>query len=393
MRHGALINVAAVGLMLLSCAGPGTRGVVPPDPDLNAMEPQVAELLSRARQEVLENDSSSTWGFLGSVYDAHGLLADAEDCYRRASELDPKAFDWIYLLAVVREVRGAETDEVVALFGHAADLKPDYPPIHVRLGAALALRGEHERARKAFERAVSLAPRSAVAHRGLGQVLLALGAADRAAEHLSRAVELQPADLSAHVGLTQAYTRLGSDERARETDERSKGLQPINTLDDRIYGERVFMRSVSSSRAFSRAQAALRIGAWPQAVQDLALVLRARPDDASAHYWKGTAHQRLEQRQSALEHLSRAVEFEPGMVPARLQLGGLLLAEGRHAEAVEHYERAAELRPSDADAHHGLGLAYEGIGRLAEARLHYEAALRLDPDHAAAGPLSSLRDP
>jgi tetratricopeptide (TPR) repeat protein len=388
-----LVPIVLLALALPRCGGPeGPSGprVVPPDPDLGEMEPQVAELLQHVRQAVVETESAASWGSLGSAYDAHGLLAAAEVCYRRARELDPEAFDWAYLLAVVREIRGAEADEVVALFERAAALDPDYPPIHVRLGAALALRGEHEPARAAFERAVALAPQNAVAHRGLGQVLLALDSVAQAAEHLLRAVELQPQDLSARAGLAQAYMRLGQDERASAMVGSSQGLQPINSFDDRIYGERVFMRSVSSSRAFSRAQAAMRIGAWPQAVQDLALVLRARPDDASTHYWKGTAHQQLGQRQPAMEHLARAVELEPGMVPARLQLAGLLVNEGRHAEAVEHYERSARLRPLDADGHHGLGLAYERAGRPADARAHYEAALQLDPAHAAATSLARL---
>jgi tetratricopeptide (TPR) repeat protein len=351
------------------------------------MEPQVADVLDRAREAVLAQETAATWGELGAVYDAHGLLAEAETCYGRARELDPSAFEWTYLLAIVREVRGAGTEEVVALFDRAAAARPDYPPIHVRLGAALTLRGEQPRAREAFERAVELAPDHAVAHRGLGQVLLALDEAGQAADHLSRAVELEPRDLSAHSGLAQAYMRLGMEDRARQVVDRSRDLEPINAFDDPVYGERVFMRSVSSSRAFSRAQAALRIGAWAQAEQDLALVLRARPDDASAHYWKGLAHRRLGQNGAALMHLSRAVEIEPAMARARIEMGAMLVGEQRFEEAVQQLELAEKLGALDADGYFGLGLAYEGLDRPDEARARYEAAARLDPDHPAASRL------
>jgi len=369
--------VALAALTVFGCVDSQPSRIEPPDPDTGAMEPQVAELLLAARAEVLESGSAENWGTLGAVYDAHGLLAEAEACYRRAGELDPAVFDWVYLLAVVREVRGAETDEVVAQFDRADLLRPGYPPIRIRLGAALALRGEHGRARAAFERALSVAPTSAVAHRGLGQALLALDDAARAAEHLARAAELQPRDLSAHAGLAQAYMRLGRPEQAQIAVERSRGLQPIDAMDDPVYGARVFMRSVSSSRAFSRAQAAMRIGAWQQAVEDLALVLRARPVDASTHYWKATAHLRLEQNQPALAHLRRAVEIDPGLVAARVQLGHLLVAEGRYPEALEQFERASTLRPLDAASHIGLARAYEATGRASEAREHREAARRL----------------
>jgi tetratricopeptide (TPR) repeat protein len=335
------LRALAAALALLALAGCG--GPEPPDPELGGMEPQVAELLEGARRVAVERDSAEAWGSLGSAYDAHGLLAEAEVCYRHAATLDPGAFVWTYLLAVVREVQGAEAAEVVQLFDRA--------------GTALSLRGEHARAREAFERAIALAPRDAVAQRGLGHVLLALGDAAAAAEHLSRAIELQPKDLAAHAGLAQAHMRLGQVERARAIAERARGLEPIDALADPVYGERVFMRSVGSSRAFARAMAALRIEAWAQAVADLELVLRARPDDASVHYWKGVAHRRLSQSVPALTHLSRAVELSPGMVPARLQLAALLLEEGRHAEAVVQYERAAALEPLDAESRQALSRA------------------------------------
>jgi len=380
--------VILVVLWSVGCDAAPTGGQDLPDPDLSEMEPQVADVLRHKRQDVVELGSVEAWGELGAAYDAHGLLEQAETCYRRAHELDSRRFEWAYLLAVVREVRGAETAEVVELFGRAAELRSEYGPVFVRLGAALALRGEYASAREAFERAIVLAPQNAVAHRGLGQTLLALGDAGAATEHLERAVELEPRDLSARSGLAQAYMRSGDAELAGETVRQAQQLQPINSFDDPVYAERVFLRSVGSSRAYSRAQAALRTGRFDQAVRDLAIVVQARPDDASAHYWKGMAHRRLGQGDPALTHLFRAVELEPTLVQARLELGALLLSRSRHAQAVEQLEAAAALQPLDADGHFGLGLAYEGAGELTEARVHFEAAARLDPDHPAAARLA-----
>ena len=69
----------------------------------------------------------------------------------------------------------------------------------------------------------------------------------------------------------------------------------------------------------------------------------------------------MDQVALALTHLFRAVELQPGLVAARLQLAALLLAEGRHAEAVEQYERAEALRPLDAEARLGLELARDAL--------------------------------
>ena len=184
--------------------------------------------------------------------------------------------------------------------------------------------------------------------------------------------------MTAQAGLAQAFMRQDQPERAREAMQRAAELQRINTFDDPVYGAQVFMRSMSSSRAFARAQAAIRIGAYAQAIADLQVVLKARPEDASAYYWLGIAYGESGRVEPATRHLSRTVELEPGMVKARLQLGALLLQQDRFAEAVEQYERAAALKPLSATGHNALGRAYEGQGRTAEALDHYEAALRLD---------------
>ena len=355
-----------------------------PDPDLSAMEPQVGRLLQQAREAVLSGrDSADAWGELGSLYDAHMLTDLAEICYRRALSLDPDDFRWVYLLAIVREIRGAEIVELRELFDGAAAIRPSYAPIHVRIGDSLWRRGHYEEARDELRRAIELTPDSAMAHRRLGQVLLALGDTRGAAEQLTRAVKLEPRDLAAYSGLAQALMRLGQTERAREVRESARGLEPVAALDDPVYGSQVFMRSMNSSRAFARATAAIRQGAFGHAIEDLGVVLEVRPDDASAHYWMGTAYQRIGELQPAMTHLLQAVRLKPGMVQARLQLGELLCGQSRYAEGVEQYERAAALRPLDADGHYGLGLAYEGSERLAEAQDHYRAAVQLDPGHVA----------
>ena len=158
----ATLVIVAGLLVSLGCGGqPGSEAPVPPDPDLAGMEPQVADLLRGARQSVVADQSSAeAWGVLGAAYDAHGLMIVAELCYRRAHELAPEDFKWAYLLAVVREIQGADHAEVVELFGRAARIRPDYAPIYVRLGDALSLRGEHEAARDAFHRALRLEPQT-----------------------------------------------------------------------------------------------------------------------------------------------------------------------------------------------------------------------------------------
>ena len=259
-----------------------------------------------------------------------------------------------YLLATAREIQGAEIDEVVSLFGRAERIRPDYAPIQIRLGDALSLRGDHAGAERAFRRAVDLDAQSAVALRGLGQALLALGGAEAAVTTLERAIALEPRDLAARAALAQALMRVGRIDEARRLTERSRALKPVSVVNDPVWAEQVFGRSVSSSRAFARALARIRDGQLDEAVADLTLVLAARPHDASAHYWIGTAHADAGRPDPAVEHLSRAVDLEPTLVRARVRLAGLLDAQGKRRAAAQHYREALRLAPEDAEALEGL---------------------------------------
>ena len=89
-----------------------------------------------------------------------------------ADELAPEDFRWIYLLAVVREINGADAEEMIELFRRAAALRPDYAPIYIRLGDGLWRRGRHDEAEDELQKAIRLAPNAALAYRRLGQVAL-----------------------------------------------------------------------------------------------------------------------------------------------------------------------------------------------------------------------------
>ena len=57
-----------------------------------------------------------------------------------------------------------DLDEALALFREAADMDTESPAVHLNLGIALKLKGEHPMARTALERARDLDPRAPTAH-------------------------------------------------------------------------------------------------------------------------------------------------------------------------------------------------------------------------------------
>jgi tetratricopeptide (TPR) repeat protein len=80
----------------------------------------------------------------------------------------------------------------------------------------------------------------------------------------------------------------------------------------------------------------------------------------------------------------RALEVDPRLVPAIINLANLHYSQEHLPEAEALYERAIGIDSSVFEAHFNMGNVYHDLGRLEEARAAYEAALRLNPDYAEA---------
>ncbi len=80
----------------------------------------------------------------------------------------------------------------------------------------------------------------------------------------------------------------------------------------------------------------------------------------------------------------RAVELDPELTEAYVNLGRLAHQAGEVEEAARMYALALERSPDDPIIHFNLALALEDSDGAGPAAHHYECALRLDPDFADA---------
>src|SRR5438552_14070650 len=86
-----------------------------------------------------------------------------------------------------------------------------------------------------------------------------------------------------------------------------------------------------------------------------------KDDFAYAHFQLGYAYTALQQRKEARSEYERAVQLDPKMAEAALNLGILLLHDEPQA-AVGPLQRAVELLPTQSRPRTLLGLAYETSG-------------------------------
>jgi tetratricopeptide (TPR) repeat protein len=125
------------------------------------------------------------------------------------------------------------------------------------------------------------------------------------------------------------------------------------------------------------AQAALDKNDFETAAQDYQEYLAKKPGDAVAHFQLGYAYTAMQKIADAKAEYEKAIEINPDMDVAYLNLG-LTLLDTDPAAAIEPLQKAAELKPDEPRPKFLLGLAYERTGKVPEAIEQYQAAEKLD---------------
>lgn len=107
------------------------------------------------------------------------------------------------------------------------------------------------------------------------------------------------------------------------------------------------------------------------------------PDSATAHYKLGLAYTQVGKMDSAARAYRRALELDPAMCKAWVNLGGSLFLKWDFQGAVEANEKALALDPELLEAHFGLGQAQLYLKQPAEVVRCNRQVIELDPTHGA----------
>jgi tetratricopeptide (TPR) repeat protein len=385
-------------------------------PTSEALEPALAIAIEtrRTNLEILRAgdpspaDLGRAFGELGRLYQAHRLLEAALGCYREAHRLDPEAFAWAYYLGVLAASNGDVEDSAQA-FEQALKLRPGDLPSLIRLADIELERSNPEEARGFYQRAAELNPALAVAEYGLGRVAVARENPKLAIEHFGKALAIQPDASVIHYNLGQAYRQLGELETAQIHLSRSGKVRVA--MADPLMHELTSL-AVGAGPHLSRGNAAIRDGRLAEAISEYRLAVAADPNSAKAHLSLGSALARsgdldgaaaefkaavllepsarahsdlgvvlgeLGEDELSLQHLRRAIELEPELVKAQLNLANALARLGHHEEAVAVYRRGLQDDPSNVQAHFTLADLLVQVANLEEAAIHYRRTRELEP--------------
>jgi tetratricopeptide (TPR) repeat protein len=355
----------------------------------------VARAIRQARQAAVATPGSgSATGRFCQALHAHWLHEEAAACYEIAHTLAPQDFRWVYLLAGVEEIRGADGERVLRLFREAIRLAPGFPPLRVRYADALLRLGRWAEAREAYTTAAELDPRLVMAHRGHGQADILQGDGLAAVGHLERAAALAPDDRITQAALARAYTLTGQHGQAAVAARKAQELTGQAGLPDSAYHQ-VEVLKVDPETLLARFNKAVREGDHEQALEAATLLEEsgapsARQQLARASKQRANQFAFAGEFDQALAEYGRAAELAPGDPEIHHNWGTVLLRRGELEAAGHHFHEAVRLNPRSADSLYNLGVVLEGLGRGDEAITRFTQAATIDPQHAAAKRLAEL---
>jgi len=142
-----LLAVTAIAISLIHSSGSGATETG--NVSGNAMAPQAdnvdamaAALRERLRQEP---DNHEGWFMLGMSYRESGRFAEAEQAFRRASELAPRNANYLAYRAEILLANGRDNPptEAAALFRRALELEPGNPQARYYLATIKDMGGDH----------------------------------------------------------------------------------------------------------------------------------------------------------------------------------------------------------------------------------------------------------
>lgn len=395
-RFRILVSIGLVLLLLggfqtstaYAATGPGEL-VQLPEVDLSAMEPQVASQLAAARtslEQLLatpgadQANLSRTFGNLGKLYHAYGLLPAAQACYNNAGAILPKELVWPYLYAVVANERG-RIDEAVRAFKYVLVYRSEDLPSRIRLAKILRESGDYAGAEEQLNAIEGDNPTMPVVLAEYGELALAEGNNQQAVEYLTAALSQIPQANRLYYPLAIANRNLGNTDQAREYMAK-RGDVGIKVSDP--YIEEIQELKVGERVHLLRGKLAYAAGDYLAAVEAFEEAVKAKPDSSRARVNLGAALSAMGQAKESQQQFVKVLELEPDNITAHFNLGTSALHEGNLEVAEPHLRKVVELSPADTEARLKLSSVFLGKNEFGAAFEQYQEIAKLDKSIQAA---------
>ncbi len=372
----------------------------------DALEAVKTQMHSAYERWETEPDNHERNGHMGMLLSAYGKNATSEIFFRRAHQLNPSEFRWIYFLAIANQQLG-RYDEAIALFQKAQTVEPDSNEVRLQLARVLLQHNEFEASRDLYKSITSELPENVEGWFGLGKAYDGLGETNSALAALEEARRLGPRYGEVRYALASVLRDLGRDQdAAREFAAYEKRVRAkINTSDQ--YTRSVIRLNASDGPFLAKADYQIARGQFKEAADFFRRALEINPANQDAwgglvfslskladkdattasyadalaagihykrlHFTYGQALERWGQFDEARRVLGEAIKLDPKYTEALTALGVLELKHGSARAAVQHFGNAVAVTPNDRE----LRLDYAQALVIAEQ--YEQAVVQLEP--------------
>ncbi|MEG5032847.1 tetratricopeptide repeat protein [Microcoleus sp. AT3-D2] len=213
-------------------------------------------------------------------------------------------------------------EEASAAYHRKLELNSDEPWTHHHMGETLAKLNRWDEAVTAYRHAIELKPDFCWSYHHLGDALAQQQQWEESATAFRRALELNPEHFGTYVGLGNSLAKLGQLDEAIAAYRRASELNP----------DADWIHSALANALQQRNQSALA-----EAIASYRHIIELYPDNVEAFH--------------------NLLQILPDNWEVGLQLGNILVEQGRLDEAIATYRRALELNPQAYECHHQLGEA------------------------------------
>jgi tetratricopeptide (TPR) repeat protein len=386
-RRRVLWAAAITAVVVIVPLGYWLRGYLhrpePPLPDLSEVDPEVAEAVQEARQEVLRHRTSApAWGRLGEVLNAHELNQDALRCFAQAEALDHRELAWPYLQGLI--LLAYDPEAAIPCLERAVARSPDGPLIpRLVLAETLLERGQFHDSQTHLEEALRLEPENTRAQLGLARIAFLRRDWQAGLKHLDACQEDVHCRRLVHGLRGEAWKQLGKPDLARADQEQAVKLPPDQAWPD-PYRAEVQQCQRGLPAHMRKVEALLQARQTEDARQELEFITDKYPQSMEAWMRLGGIWHQMQRLDEAARCYQKAVQVAPAAAEAWFRLGTMQALLGRAPEAIESFRQAIGLKPHHAQAHYNLGRCLQKQGDPKGAAAEFEAALNSRPDYELA---------
>lgn len=274
---------------------------------------------------------AEVWHQLSTINGRLGAISEANECCRRALDIQPEHYEARVNLGNVLYSQG-KFEEAATQYQKAIQINPNNPGARSNLGNLLGEMGKYDEAAASYQAAIQLDPDFTIAYQNLGNLRLTQGIYDKAANNYIRAIQLNPNDPSLHNSLGITLMNLGRKDDALTSFRHAAQLKPD------------YVDVYNNIGNFYLGQAN-----YHEALEQYQLALHFAPSSPEVLNNIGTVYFDQGELDKAISYYQRALEIDPLYIVALNNLGKVCRFKGYFDLYIKYYHNAVE-RLSDATA-------------------------------------------